>query len=183
MMSHATHAEHAVSSIGSSATPTAAPPASAPIFIINWNPEDVGLLRALAQQGDDVALTCVGRHDPEYIKRATASETACPAFDYRRGEVDNLSIDRFTSFLRDELSIHRARAVLVLPHRGRSEPDAFSRLACAAIKRACGDEPVPNIVVSVDDPEAAQLVWDVVVEDRNGDEEEATSSSTWSIMS
>jgi hypothetical protein len=131
-----------------------ATPASA-VFILNWNPEDVGLLRALARTGDHIELICVGRHDPAYIARSIANEPACPEFDYRRGEVDNLSIDRFTAFLRDDLNIQRARAALVLPPPGRSEPDAFSRLACAAIKRACGDRPVPNIVVAVDDPEAA----------------------------
>ncbi len=125
------------------------------IVVINWDPEDIGLLQSLARLGEDAQLVCVGRHDPRYIERSLADETERPDFRYRRGQVDNQSIERFTTFLRDELDIRSARAVIVLPHHGRSEPDAFSRLACAAIKRACGDEPVPNIVVAVDDPEAA----------------------------
>ncbi|MCA9717172.1 MAG: hypothetical protein H6713_12315 [Myxococcales bacterium] len=125
------------------------------VVVINWDPEDIGLLRSLERACADVELICVGHHDPRYIDRSIESETSRPQFIYRRGQVDNESIDRFSEFLARELEIHSASAVIVLPHHGRSEPDAFSRLACAAIKRACGDEPVPNIVVAVDDPEAA----------------------------
>ncbi len=130
-------------------------PGLARIVVINWDPEDIGLLQSLARLGEDAQLVCVGHHDPRYIERSIADETERPEFSYRRGQVDNQSIERFTTFLRDELDIRSARAVVVLPHHGRSEPDAFSRLACAAIKRACEDDPVPNIVVAVDDPEAA----------------------------
>jgi TRAP-type uncharacterized transport system substrate-binding protein len=43
--------------------------------------------------------------------------------------------------------------VIVLPHHGGGEPDAFSRITCAAIHRACRGQP-PRIVVAVEDPEA-----------------------------
>ena len=59
----------------------------------------------------------------------------------------------FAEFLERSAEVARARSVIVLPHRGRGETDAFSRLTCAAIHRACHGQP-PRIIVAVEDPEA-----------------------------
>ena len=123
--------------------------------MINWDPAEVGLLRAIERTHGRAQLLCVGAREPDAVARALAGDSERPDFEYRRGEVDNRSLERFTAFLRDEIDIARADAVIVLPAHGRGEPDAFSRLTCAAIQRACGDAAVPNIVVAVEDPEAA----------------------------
>lgn len=54
-----------------------------------------------------------------------------------------------------ELDIVHAHAVIVLPRAGVDEPDSGSRITCAAIRRACGDRVGPNLLVEIEDPEAA----------------------------
>ncbi|MEX1367440.1 MAG: hypothetical protein AB1Z98_30210 [Nannocystaceae bacterium] len=65
-----------------------------------------------------------------------------------------LRFDELVAWL-DALGVARARAVIVLPRTEASDPDSLSRLVCAAIRKVCGDRSGPNVLVEVEDPEAA----------------------------
>jgi hypothetical protein len=86
-----------------------------------------------------------------------------PASHQRIGdiEVHMLSIaavpgsDAHVDQLIRDVNIAEAHAVIVLPRSDTDEPDSSSRLACAAIRRACGDRLGPNVLVEIEDPEAA----------------------------
>jgi len=66
-----------------------------------------------------------------------------------------LGFDELVTTLLEEVQIVDARAVIVLPRADLSEPDSSSRRTCAAIRRACGEGAGPNVLVEVEDPEAA----------------------------
>jgi hypothetical protein len=121
------------------------------LLLINWEPEAAGLVRAL-QELDIGALTCVGTAPEPEARAAFASAGARGGFRYLTGSIEE-GVERFADFLARVARVADARSVIVLPHHGRGETDAFSRLTCTAIHRACGGEP-PRILVAVEDPEA-----------------------------
>lgn len=123
------------------------------LVIVNWQPAAAGLVRALQELGgdDDDDLLCIG---------AMAEADAGPALAAAsRGRARYLAatvadgVEAFADLLVRRADIAAARSIIVLPHHGRGEADAFSRLTCTAIHRACRGEP-PRILVAVEDPEA-----------------------------
>ncbi len=121
------------------------------LVVVNWAPEAIGLVRALQGLGAG-SLTLIGTH-------AVAASEAVLAGARGRGPVQYLAasvgdgVEVFAEYLGRVVEVGTASSVIVLPHRGRGETDAFSRLTCTAIHRACRGQP-PRIVVAVEDPEA-----------------------------
>ncbi len=123
------------------------------VVVLHWTPANAGLVEELARTmaGVGVArITCV--------RDGSAPTTT----DEVRGiEVRVLSIsappgsDEHVERLIDVLGIVDARSVIVLPRSDNDEPDSNSRLTCVAIRRACGDRLGPNVLVEIEDPEAA----------------------------
>ncbi|PRQ03363.1 hypothetical protein ENSA5_16710 [Enhygromyxa salina] len=123
------------------------------VVVVQWSPDSLGLVDQLARTmaGAGVArITCVG----EGIEARA---------DARRGGVElrtlalepGLGFDELVARLEHDVRVVEARAVIVLPRADASEPDSISRLACAAIRKACGDQTGPNVLVEIEDPEAA----------------------------
>lgn len=135
-----------------------APPGEGPgVVIINWAPSNAGLLDAL-----DRALqpAGVGRITCVVSERGEDEGEALPAVPPGALERRRLAMPMRSSFvelvewMRVRLNVAQARAVIVLPHLDESEPDSISRRTCAALRRACAGA-VPNVLVEVEDPEAA----------------------------
>jgi len=121
------------------------------LVVVNWAPEALGLVRALQELGAE-SLTLLGSHAPEAVEAALASPRSRGAVRYLAASVGD-GVESFAEQLATTIEVASARAIIVLPQRGRGETDAFSRLACTAIHRACAGHP-PRILVAVDDPEA-----------------------------
>ncbi len=107
------------------------------------------LARTLADAGV-AAITCVG----------DGSEPLEPVdsvgIDVRMLELPaTLGTDELAERLAREVRIADAHSVIVLPRVDIDEPDSSSRLTCAAIQKACGDRVGPNVLVEINDPEAA----------------------------
>ncbi len=121
------------------------------LVVVNWAPDALGLVRALQDLGAD-DLTLVGTSAP-------AADDAGLAGARARGPVRHVlasvgdGLEQFAETLAQVVDVATARSIIVLPHRGRGETDAFSRLTCTAIHRACKGRP-PRILVAVEDPEA-----------------------------
>lgn len=121
------------------------------LVVVNWAPEALGLVRVLQELGAD-DLTLVGTGE---LAAGGAVLTAARA----RGPVRHVTasvgdgVEVFAEQLARVVDVGSARSIIVLPHRGRGETDAFSRLTCTAIHRACKGQP-PRILVAVEDPEA-----------------------------
>lgn len=123
------------------------------VVVLHWSPASAGLIDELARTmaGAGVAtITCVGdgiepmpTRQLRGVEVRTISLTAAPGSD---AHVRALSRD---------VRIADAHAVIVLPRSDTDEPDSASRLTCAAIRRACGDRVGPNVLVEIEDPEAA----------------------------
>lgn len=123
------------------------------VIVVNWT-------RARARLVDELGptlaragigrVTCVGEGLDEHseIRADAGIELSTLALAPRLG-FDELAA-RFAS-----LGVVEARAVIVLPRGDAPEPDSLSRLTCAAIRKACGERPGPNVLVEVEDPEAA----------------------------
>jgi hypothetical protein len=121
------------------------------LVVVNWAPEALGLVRALQDiRADD--LTLIGTQEAAAVEAELAGVRARGAVHYLAGSV-GAGVEVFAEFMARTVEVARARSVIVLPHRGRGETDAFSRLTCTAIHRACRGQP-PRIVVAVEDPEA-----------------------------
>ncbi|MBA3549678.1 MAG: hypothetical protein H0T76_24635 [Nannocystis sp.] len=120
------------------------------LVIVNWAPDALGLVRALQELGAK-SLTLLGSHRPEAVEAVLAAARAKGAVRYLAASVGD-GLEAFAEQL-GALEVARARSIIVLPQRGRGETDAFSRLACSAIHRACAGQP-PRILVAVEDPEA-----------------------------
>ncbi|NVB40387.1 hypothetical protein G6O69_21285 [Pseudenhygromyxa sp. WMMC2535] len=125
------------------------------VVVLHWTMAAKGLVESLASTVAEAGvrqITCVGEREAEL--------RALEALDYpvrlrgvvvdRRSTLDEL-VERFDRDVR----VAAARAVIVLPPAGIDDPDSTSRLACAAIRRACGDRVGPNVLVEIEDPEAA----------------------------
>ncbi|MCH9687173.1 MAG: hypothetical protein K0V04_37400 [Deltaproteobacteria bacterium] len=132
----------------------------APMVIVNWSPVALGLVRTLAQAAPvspeaGPPVICVGTESAASIEEALHGLSARALLRYVQVPSLAEGIEPLASALEQTVRIAAARAVIVLPDSHAEEPDAASRLTCAAVSRACGPYPVPNILVEVEDPEAA----------------------------
>ncbi len=132
----------------------------APMVVINWSPAALGLVRALArvaQVSPDAgpAVICVGTEAADTVDSALHGLSARNLLRYVEAPSLAEGIEPLADSLANDVQIVAARAVIVLPDAHAEEPDAASRLTCVAVARACGQHPVPNILVEVEDPEAA----------------------------
>jgi hypothetical protein len=122
------------------------------VVVLHWSPASAGLIDELARVMAPVGvtrITCVGSEVSESsAKEIGAIELYMVALDVPLGS------DAHVAAL-VELDIVHAHAVIVLPRAGVDEPDSGSRITCAAIRRACGDRVGPNLLVEIEDPEAA----------------------------
>lgn len=121
------------------------------LVIVNWEPEAAGLVRALQELGAG-ALVCIGTADAAAAEAALAGLRSRGEVRYVAASVGD-GVEAFAELLAGEVEVAAARSVIVLPHHGGGEPDAFSRITCTAIHRACHGKP-PRVVVAVEDPEA-----------------------------
>jgi hypothetical protein len=138
----------------------------APMVIVNWSPAALGLVRALAKvappvppaaPGEQAAspVICVGTEPAAAVEPVLERSSARPLLRYVEAPSLAEGIAPLADALARDVGIAAARSVIVLPDAHAEEPDAASRLTCAAVVRACGQNPVPNILVEVEDPEAA----------------------------
>lgn len=130
----------------------------APMVIINWSPSAVGLVRALAKvvpASDEPPVVVVGTMSEDDVAQQLEGSSARSLLRYVPGPSLAEGIDPLARMLTETVKIAAARSVIVLPDEGTEEPDAASRLTCAAVAQACHPHPVPNILVEVEDPEAA----------------------------
>jgi hypothetical protein len=120
--------------------------------VLHWSPASAGLVDELARVMAPVGvtrITCVGSEiSGESRRRIGAAQLRMVSLDVPLGS------DAYVDALA-ELDIVHAHAVIVLPRAGVDEPDSGSRITCAAIRRACGDRVGPNLLVEIEDPEAA----------------------------
>lgn len=122
------------------------------VVVLHWSADRLGLIDELAR-----ALTRVGVSRITIVRDgsvAPSSSTVGGVEVSGRSIAAPLGSDAYAEALR-ELGIASASAVIVLPRAGVDEPDSGSRLTCAAIRRACGDRVGPNLLVEIEDPEAA----------------------------
>lgn len=131
-----------------------------PMVIINWSPSALGLVRALAKVAPAASelgppVVCVGTEQVAVVERALERSSSRGLLRYVEAPSLAEGIEPLSDVLARAVSIAAARSVIVLPDDNAEEPDAASRLTCAAVVRACGPHPVPNILVEVEDPEAA----------------------------
>ncbi len=129
--------------------------------MVHWSPDSLGLIDELMRTmaGAGVArITCIvsdaradASVDTDALARAHSGdiELRALAFDPRLG------FDELVERLVHEVHVVDACAVIVLPRAGASDPDSISRLTCAAIRKACGERAGPNVLVEIEDPEAA----------------------------
>lgn len=140
---------------GSVSTPASPPsPSDGPgVVLMSWSDEHAGLVGELSRAitGTSVRrITCVGEG-----LEAGSPERSADGLEVRRVALDpRLHFDELVDWL-TELQIAEAKAVIVLPRTDASDPDSLSRLMCAAIRKACGTHSGPNVLVEVEDPEAA----------------------------
>lgn len=151
----------------------------APMVIVNWSPASLGLVRALAKVAPTVPaaaggptsggapleagpspaagppVICVGTEPTERVEQALEHSSARALLRYVEAPSLAEGIEPLAGVLARQVGIATARSVIVLPDAHAEEPDAASRLTCAAVVRACGANPAPNILVEVEDPEAA----------------------------
>ena len=132
----------------------------APMVVINWSPDSLGLVRALAKvaaAAPDAGppVVCVGTQTAEAVEQALQGSSARRLLRYVEAPILAEGIEPLARVLADTVGVATARSVIVLPDPAAEEPDAASRLTCAAVERACAPHPVPNILVEVEDPEAA----------------------------
>ncbi|MBK9756842.1 MAG: hypothetical protein IPO88_25755 [Nannocystis sp.] len=121
------------------------------LVVVNWAPEAIGLVRALQGLGA-ASLVLIGTHAAAAVEASLVAARTRGSVEYLAASVGD-GVEVFAEFLGRAASVATAGSVIVLPHRGRGETDAFSRLTCTAIHRACRGQP-PRIVVAVEDPEA-----------------------------
>jgi len=130
------------------------------MVVLNWGPSALALVRTLARivgpgaEGEP-SVICVGTEPASVIEHTLEGSSARVLFRYVEAPTLAEGIEPLASVLADQVDIARARSVIVLPDRNAAEPDAASRLSVVAVGRACGSESVPNILVEVEDPEAA----------------------------
>ena len=104
------------------------------LVVVNWAPDALGLVRALQELGAE-SLTLLGTDAPEAVEAALVGPRSRCAVRYMAASVGD-GVESFAEQLAGAVEVATARAIIVLPQRGRGETDAFSRLACTAIHRA-----------------------------------------------
>jgi hypothetical protein len=120
--------------------------------VIHWTPEALGLVRAIAAAEPRPALTLVGPAPEAEVAEALAELPSGHVEKYWQGSADH-GVEALARFFAEAVDLPACEAIIVLPLRGHGETDAFSRLVCTAIHRACKGRP-PHVVVAVEDPEA-----------------------------
>ncbi|WP_434427281.1 hypothetical protein [Nannocystis pusilla] len=120
--------------------------------VIHWTPEALGLVRAIAAAEPAPELTLIGPAPADEVAAALAELPAGHVQKYWQGSASG-GVEALARFFADTAGLPAADAIIVLPLRGHGETDAFSRLVCTAILRACKGKP-PHVVVAVEDPEA-----------------------------
>jgi len=130
------------------------------MVIINWSPAAIGLVRALAvvapvPPGAGPPVICVGTMAEAEVAEQLEDSSAKEMLRYVAAPTLAEGIAPLATVLAESVNIARARSVIVRPDPRTEEPDAASRLTCVAVSKACGSRPVPNILVEVEDPEAA----------------------------
>lgn len=108
------------------------------------------LARTMADAGV-ARITCVGD-----ASQSLPEQRRTDGIEVRTLGLDPMiSGDALVEHLKTRVEIVDAHSVIVLPRVGIDDPDSSSRLTCAAIRRACGDRVGPNVLVEIEDPEAA----------------------------
>lgn len=128
-----------------------------PIVVLNWTPAETSLVAALAAAAprrDGPAVVCVGSRTADGVKRAGGEEIHA-SMRYVQAPRASDDVDALSRILADVVDVARARSVIVRPDPDTQEADANSRVTCVAVARACGSRPVPNVLVEVQDPDAA----------------------------
>ncbi len=120
--------------------------------MLHWTTEALGLVRAIAECEPAPELALVGPAAPEEVAPALASLPPGHVPKYWQGSASG-GVEALARFFAEVVDLAAADSVIVLPLRGHGETDAFSRLVCTAIHRACAGKP-PHLVVAVEDPEA-----------------------------
>lgn len=120
--------------------------------MLNWTPEALGLARAIADGRPTPELTLVGPAAPGEVAEALSGWPEGHVPKYWQGSASG-GVEALARFFAEVVDLAAADSVIVLPLRGHGETDAFSRLVCTAIHRACSGRP-PHVVVAVEDPEA-----------------------------
>lgn len=121
-------------------------------MVIHWTPEAIELVRAIAAAEPRPRLALVGPAPEAEVAGALATLPEGHVEKYWQGSADG-GVEALARFFAGTVELAKADAIIVLPLRGHGETDAFSRLVCTAIHRACEGRP-PHVVVAVDDPEA-----------------------------
>lgn len=130
--------------------------ADRPIVMINWTPSALGLVETMLESTgvDTSGLICVGTASRSALDEALADDPHWAQVRYVEAPRPREGAEALSEVLQ-RIDIADARSIVVLPQRDADEPDAASRVTCVALKLACGDSPLPNTVVEVEDPEAA----------------------------
>jgi hypothetical protein len=122
------------------------------VVVLHWSPDSAGLVDELARVMASVGvtrITCVGSQiSADSERRLGTAHLRMVPLDVTLGS--DAHVDALA-----KLDIVHAHAVIVLPRHGVDEPDSGSRITCGAIRRACGDRLGPNLLVEIEDPEAA----------------------------
>jgi hypothetical protein len=126
------------------------------IVVVNWTLDADNLVTALrASTREGTRVVCVGGQPAANVQQAWASRGDRADVRYLPAPSASDDLDGLAKVLREQADIATASSVIVVPDPRAREPDASSRVTCVAVGRACGDRPVPNILVEVRDPEAA----------------------------
>lgn len=120
--------------------------------VIHWTPEALGLVRAIAAVEPAPELALVGPEPEEAVREALSGWPPGHVVKYWRASTAG-GVEALARFFAEAVDLRSVDCAIVLPLRGHGETDAFSRLVCTAIHRACAGRP-PHVVVAVEDPEA-----------------------------
>jgi hypothetical protein len=123
------------------------------VVVLHDSPASAGLIEALTRTMARVGLTritCVrDGTEPSSTRTLAGIEIHTISVEVAPGS------DAHVEVLRREVTIVEAHAVIVLPRSDSDEPDSSSRMTCVAIRQACAGRLGPNVLVEIEDPEAA----------------------------
>lgn len=127
--------------------------------MVGWTPSALGLadtLASVAPRGVEhgPAVVCMGALPTAQVERDLPGEAMWTRMRYLEIPPVADGIDALAEAL-NRAGVADARSIVLLPDAAAPEPDAASRVVCLAIARACADRPIPNVLVEVEDPEAA----------------------------
>lgn len=120
--------------------------------MIHWTPEAIGLVQAIAAVEPAPALALVGPEPEAAVRGALSDLPSGHVVKYWQASTAE-GVEALARFFAEAVDLRSADCAIVLPLRGHGETDAYSRLVCTAIHRACAGAP-PHVVVAVEDPEA-----------------------------